>query len=69
MIFLITLTDWVTITVLIVGLCLAARLGDQAQQQSSYPLTSQPDSHTIRRHSRIGALPGRLRSTRGLFVR
>ena len=40
MIFLITLTVWVTITTLIVGLCLAARLGDQAQQQSLYPLTS-----------------------------
>jgi hypothetical protein len=69
MIFLIALTGWVIITVLIVGLCLAARLGDQAQQQSSYPLTSQPDPHTIRRHSHIGALPGRLRSTHDLSTR
>jgi hypothetical protein len=68
MIFLIALTGWVTITVLIVGLCLAARLGDQAQQQSS-PLTSQPDPHTIRHHSRIGAFPGRLRSPHDLSTR
>ena len=68
MIFLITLAIWVTITVLIIGLCRAAHLGDQAQQQSS-PLMSQPDPHTARRHSRIGALPRRLRSPHDLSTR
>jgi hypothetical protein len=64
MIFLITFTVWITITVLIVGLCLAARLGDLLEQGALGP---EPDRHAGRR--RTATLPGRLHSPRHLSTR
>jgi hypothetical protein len=66
MIFLITLTIWVTITVLIVGLCLAARLGDLLEQGALGP---EPDRHAGRRRRRTATLPGRFDSLRHLSTR
>ena len=35
MIFLVILTIWIALSVLVIGLCFAARLGDQAQHEPS----------------------------------
>jgi hypothetical protein len=60
------ITIWMVLMVLIVGACLAARLGDQAQQEPSPPLTSQSDTHTARLRPHPAIRPDWLRSQHGL---
>jgi hypothetical protein len=56
---------WIAVSLLVVGVCLAARLGDQDQQQNTSFAAPAPDLHAARLHPRAGALPGGPRSTRG----
>jgi hypothetical protein len=53
-------TIWIAVSLLVVGVCLAARLGDQGQQQNTSFAAPAPELHAARLHPSAG----RLRSTR-----
>lgn len=69
-------TVWIFLTVLVLGVCQAARLGDQAQQRPYSPCTSHSDPHVVgnhscvvRRHPRAVIFSGELHSPRDLSAR
>ncbi len=67
MIFLVILTTWIALSLLVIGVCFAARLGDQAQHEPAS--ASAPATHTTRRQRRTATLAGGLGSARERSVR